>query len=488
MPEIYVDTDQLRWQARNLRVFLDSVRRAGSDIRTATLMAEGYEGQLRRQVMAIAGADEGLVRTLANDLEEMIQRLTQIVDAFEAADSIRESNPTLGGQMMRLIDGGMLLSSFPWEYFQASPRERRLWAHEMGLHGLALLGTDNRQLRAFAGSALLPAGGSEADYWNAFLIFLYVQGTIQTQPPLETWRSAAGAAGTNLAAYVATATGLREQNVDAWLRAAQTHETGAEAAIEEMVEMARAGETIEDRFGFTMEGNWSEGDQDDIVEAVLMVSHGMAAATAEADTAAEVFRSVFDGVEITLGTDGPPDTWYCTGHGGEVACTPRAYDRISPQTVAHELGHTFNARLENHLRTEIRAKLSAEDAAPLLEMVDRMSPYGELATQEIVARVDGGIIHVSGMSPDGGYERTDLGFASLGTPWQQHSLRWGHNDPSGNTANEDFADTFLGWAYDHFSNDAAGRARDIWISRHAAEWIQQASAPIDLTWFGDLAP
>ena len=488
MPEIYVDTDQLRWQARNLRVFLDSVRRAGSDIRTATLMAEGYEGQLRRQVMAIAGADEGLVRTLANDLEEMIQRLTQIVDAFEAVDSIRESNPTLGGQMMRLIDGGMLLSSFPWEYFQASPRERRLWAHEMGLHGLALLGTDNRQLRAFAGSALLPAGGSEADYWNAFLIFLYVQGTIQTQPPLETWRSAAGAAGTNLAAYVATATGLREQNVDAWLRAAQTHETGAEAAIEEMVEMARAGETIEDRFGFTMEGNWSEGDQDDIVEAVLMVSHGMAAATAEADTAAEVFRSVFDGVEITLGTDGPPDTWYCTGHGGEVACTPRAYDRISPQTVAHELGHTFNARVVNNLVSGIRGlQLDPSRTTELEEQVLNIRPYGELGSEEIVAQINGETIHVAGPPVPGAYQRTDLGYASQETPWQQHSLRWGDGQ-GGNAANEDFADMFLGWSYDGFTDDPAGRARYDWMEDHMAEWIDQASQPVDLEWFEAAAP
>ena len=188
MPEIYVDTDRLRWQAGNLRVFLDSVRRAGRHIHTATLMAEGYEGQLRRQVMAIAGNDESLVHTLANELEEMIQRLTQLVDAFEAADSIRGSNPSLGWQMMRLIDGGLLLSSFPWAYLQASPQERRLWAYEIGQHGLVLLGTDNQHLAAFAESSLLPAGGSEADYWNAFLVFLYVNGTIQTQLPLETWR------------------------------------------------------------------------------------------------------------------------------------------------------------------------------------------------------------------------------------------------------------------------------------------------------------
>jgi len=204
MPEIYVDTDELRWQAGNLRVFLDSIRRTGKDIHAATFMADGYEGQLRRKVMGIAGDDESLVRRLADELEEMIQRLTQLVDAFEAADSIRGSNPILGGQMMQLIDGGMLLSSFPWEYLQASPQERRLWALETGQHDLALLGIDNQQLQAFAQSPLLPVGGSEADFWNAFLVFLYVNGAIQTQPQLETWRSAASTSGRDLAAYVAS--------------------------------------------------------------------------------------------------------------------------------------------------------------------------------------------------------------------------------------------------------------------------------------------
>jgi len=253
--------------------------------------------------------------------------------------------------------------------------------------------------------------------------------------------------------------------------------------------MARAGETIEDRFGFTMEGNWSEGDQDDIVEAVLMVSHGMAAVTAEADTPAAVFRSVFGGVEITLGTEGPPDTWYCTGHGGEVACTPRAYDRISPQTVAHELGHTFNARVVNHLNDEIRELegISDDERTSFFARVVRVGPYGDLGTEEVVAQIDGETVHVAGPPSPGAYQRTDLGYASLGTPWQQHSLRWGDGQ-GGNAANEDFADMFLGWAYDGFTDDPAGRARYDWMESHMAEWVEQGSGPIDLTWFEIGAP
>ena len=42
---------------------------------------------------------------------------------------------------------------------------------------------------------------------------------------------------------------------------------------------------------------------------------------------------------------------------------------------------------------------------------------------------------------------------------------------------------FLGWAYDGFTDDPAGRARTEWMDSQMAEWIEQASQAIDLTWF-----
>jgi hypothetical protein len=67
-------------------------------------------------------------------------------------------------------------------------------------------------------------------------------------------------------------------------------------------------------------------------------------------------------------------------------------------------------------------------------------------------------------------------------------LRWRRVGQGGNAANEDFADMFLGWSYDGFTDDPAGRSRYDWMQGHLAEWIEQASHPFDLTWFGGGAP
>jgi hypothetical protein len=493
MTAIVVDTDRLRWKATLLEVFLGSIRRAQREISEATEMGSGYDGQLRRQVMAIAGDDESLVRVLASDLEELISRLRQITAAFEAADAIGVSDPALGSQFTQLIDGGLLLSSLPSVYRYGDPLlelEERLWlTHDPEARALLLGGGANGYLRAFARSPLFPSSGSEADYWRALQVFLYVSGAVEAQPPLPTWRAAASASGRELDAYVAVATGVREQHVDAWFRAAETHAMGLDTAIGEIVDMTHAGETIEQHFGFSMAGNWSEGDQDDIVEAVLMVSHAMASSTPGADSAGETFRGVFDGIEYTLETGGAERTWYCTGGGAGMACQPGARDRISPQTIAHELGHSFNARLANHLDGQIEdLAISDIERAELVEMARDLRPYSQLNSEEIVAEIDGEIVHVAGPPPGGGYQRTDLGYATLGTPWQQHSLRWGGGDPTGNTANEDYADMFLGWAYDGFTDDPAGDARYGWMENHMPAWIEQASQPINLEWLADPAP
>ena len=68
-------------------------------------------------------------------------------------------------------------------------------------------------------------------------------------------------------------------------------------------------------------------------------------------------------------------------------------------------------------------------------------PYGDLGEEEIVATIEGEVVHVAGPPQPGAYLRTDLGYASQEMPWQQHSLRWGDGQ-GGNSASEDFADMF----------------------------------------------
>jgi hypothetical protein len=109
--------------------------------------------------------------------------------------------------------------------------------------------------------------------------------------------------------------------------------------------------------------------------------------------------------------------------------------------AAHELGHIFDRRTGND-------HASADLGATRIELDD-----GTL---------------IAGGNP---YQRTNLGYATAGFPWQQHSAAI----PGGATPSEDFADMFLGWAYNHFANNAAGAARYNWMSTNMAEWITLAS-------------
>lgn len=488
MPRIHVDTAAMRWKATLLEVFLGSIRRAQGDISEATTMATGYDGQLEAQVMAIAGQDESAVRVLGNDLEELILRLRQVTDAFEAADAIEGSNPALGREFMRMIDSGLLLSSLPSSYRTEDPfseLERRLWSTgDPDQRALLLADAGNSYLYSFAQSDLFPTGGTEADYWKAFQVFLYLNGAIEARPALATWQSAARSSGMELDTFVATATGVREVHVEAWFRAAETHDVAVDTAIGEIVDMANAGETIEQHFGFSLEGNWTEADKDAMVEGVLMVSYGLADATPEVDSAAELFKAVFGGdVEFLLKGSGETETWWCQRASFGFQCEPLARGDMSPQLTAHELGHVFNATIVNKLNEELGG-INPRVAAEIQDQIPEISPYGELADTRIVADIDGEVVHVSGRPPGGGYERTDQGFTSLGPPWQQHSIR----RDGGNAAGEDFADMFLGWAFRGFSDDPAGQARYSWMEQYMPEWISQATGPLDLSWFEIATP
>ncbi len=101
--------------------------------------------------------------------------------------------------------------------------------------------------------------------------------------------------------------------------------------------------------------------------------------------------------------------------------------------LIHELGHVFLNRLE----------LSYCD----LEM--------DLGYFE-----DGVYVHVAGVNPvTGNYERSTRGYGSAERPDIQH----GELSPDFNSYKEDFADMFMNWARDSFSDDEAGRLRYEWM-------------------------
>jgi hypothetical protein len=85
--------------------------------------------------------------------------------------------------------------------------------------------------------------------------------------------------------------------------------------------------------------------------------------------------------------------------------------------------------------------------------------------------LDDGTRIAGGGWPNLPYQRTNRGYATAGFPWQQHPA----TVQGGATPSEDFADMFLGWAYNHFANNAAGAARYNWMSTNMVEWITLAS-------------
>ena len=114
------------------------------------------------------------------------------------------------------------------------------------------------------------------------------------------------------------------------------------------------------------------------------------------------------------------------------------------QNAAHELGHFFVQRASRQ-------------------------PYHDLNAAQIGYTLpDGEVIQVAGGGWGAGYVRTSKGYATVRGPWQQN---WWTATP-----NEDFADMFLGWAYNHFANDPAGAARYQWMAVNMPRWIALAVA------------
>jgi len=91
--------------------------------------------------------------------------------------------------------------------------------------------------------------------------------------------------------------------------------------------------------------------------------------------------------------------------------------------------------------------------------------YADLSAARITyADPDTGqVVPVAGGGWGTGYVRTLYGYATERGPWQQN---WWSATP-----NEDFADMFLGWAYNHFADNLAGTARYQWMNTNMPLWM-----------------
>jgi len=462
---------------------------AGARIGSAIEGASGYDGQLEADVSAIAGGDARSVTRLAEELARQSEDLQRIADGFAEADSLEASGrPTLAATIRSVVEDGYDTSSIPtWLKTGARPpwMTPKLWSMLPEEDRRDILASLETEWLAYVYGPVRGEYSPGARLDEGFIVHLYLQGVIGTVPVERVWESAAQASGLEFEAYISEATGIRQPQVHAWLEAADTHGFRQVVVFEEMAGMLWAEQDVEAYFSYDAVGDWTEDDSDGIAGGVLMIAYALAAATPGTDSPHAAFKEVFGGTVFTLKGSGLDQGWYCSAGGYGWQCEPLAEGHMSAQLLTHELGHTFNARVSNNLSEQILELQDSPEKKELLRQVPWLTPYIELGGTNIVAEIDGEIVHVSGLLDQGGYERTDLGYATLGSPWQQHSIRW---DANGNTPNEDFADMFLGWAFNGFSDDPAGAARYTWMDSNMPEWIAQSSGELDLTWFAPAAP
>ena len=154
----------------------------------------------------------------------------------------------------------------------------------------------------------------------------------------------------------------------------------------------------------------------------------------------EVFRQVFGIVTFNRNAGNCGNCWaWAANPWGTVQVYVQnvAHGNYTAQNAAHELGHTFDWRTGFQARADLRQKWNDDPAFP------RRDP----------ANVD-----------LRGYAGTRFG-------WQQsHSAE----------ASEEYADMFLGWAYNRWETDVNGAftpdgaARSNWTSSNMAQWIALA--------------
>lgn len=222
-----------------------------------------------------------------------------------------------------------------------------------------------------------------------------------------------------------------------------------------MAAMAKAGENIEDHFGFSMEGNWSEEDKDTVVESVLMVSHAMAEITQGSPH--EAFRLVYGTSAdnpLVFGWGNCPE---CNGLGGYTYGRHLIrFESLSPiselrrrNNIVHELGHAFHwAMVHNGVDP---------DPYRMLEITQNSDPTFPNRLVPPQERWSTG---------------PNYGFAS-----PQKVYTWQQN-PS-EIIQEEFADQFLGWTFNEWETDefgltTAGQLRSDWMNQYMSLWVNAA--------------
>jgi len=115
--EIYVDIGLLQEEARRIgevaRALLAEEREIFAALESASPQA--YDGELRKQVMEIAGEDPRMLRQFAEGLMLQAEELKRVAGAFEMADAMEvRGRLSLAASIYTLAERGYDLAEFPW--------------------------------------------------------------------------------------------------------------------------------------------------------------------------------------------------------------------------------------------------------------------------------------------------------------------------------------------------------------------------------------
>ena len=173
--------------------------------------------------------------------------------------------------------------------------------------------------------------------------------------------------------------------------------------------------------------------------------------SAKSATDVEVFTAVFGNLNFNV--DGKSAAWMCGARSDGFSCSSDGNGRdINPRLAVHELGHTFNSQY-NALG---------------------ISPYSVLSSASIKTSQGTWVAGFHSVNGEWKWDRNPdfAGYSSNGAPGVYHgSATWSDWNATGIGVGEEFADMFMNWAFNSFTADAAGQARNSWMSSNMGYWL-----------------
>jgi RHS repeat-associated protein len=201
-------------------------------------------------------------------------------------------------------------------------------------------------------------------------------------------------------------------------------------------------------YGITFDGGWSLEDKVSVLLGVMKVATSLSRITN--NNASSTFKNIFGPFTFHRSTANLKYWGELNDDHNSITFHKNAKDWVS--LVAHELGHAFQYALADK---------------------GIANPYNELYIEGIFADD----VQIAGYNE--GYVQPGTGEPFVddkGKPIPpNHYIRthdgMGKRLSGVNTQNEDFADMFMNWSDGTFTNNAAGQARNDWMTTNITEWI-----------------